>query len=32
MVRVEGCENDKVLAHEKEAVFFAIDHFNELGN
>ncbi len=26
----KGCENDPVLAHEKEAVFFAIDHFNEL--
>ncbi len=26
----KGCENDQVLAHEKEAVFFAIDHFNEL--
>jgi hypothetical protein len=26
----KGCEGDKVLAHEKEAVFFAIDHFNEL--
>jgi hypothetical protein len=24
------CEGDQVLAHEKEAVFFAIDHFNEL--
>ncbi len=26
----KGCEGDPVLAHEKEAVFFAIDHFNEL--
>jgi hypothetical protein len=26
----KGCENDPVLAHEKEAVFFAVDHFNEL--
>jgi hypothetical protein len=26
----KGCEGDQVLAHEKEAVFFAIDHFNEL--
>lgn len=26
----KGCESDQVLAHEKEAVFFAIDHFNEL--
>ncbi|MCX6690160.1 MAG: phosphatidylglycerol lysyltransferase domain-containing protein [Methanoregula sp.] len=26
----KGCENDPVLAHEKDAVFFAIDHFNEL--
>jgi hypothetical protein len=26
----KGCENDKVLAHEKDAVFFAIDHFDEL--
>jgi len=26
----KGCEGDEVLAHEKEAVFFAIDHFNEL--
>jgi len=26
----KGCENDQVLAHEKEAVFFAIDHFDEL--
>jgi len=26
----KGCESDQVLAHEKEAVFYAIDHFNEL--
>jgi len=26
----KGCENDLVLAHEKEAVFYAIDHFTEL--
>jgi len=26
----KGCENDPVLAHEKDAVFFAVDHFNEL--
>lgn len=26
----KGCENDPVLAHEKEATFFAIDHFEEL--
>jgi uncharacterized protein len=26
----KGCEGDQVLAHEKEAVFFAIDHFREL--
>jgi len=26
----KGCESDQVLAHEKEAVFFAIDHFDEL--
>jgi len=26
----KGCESDEVLAHEKEAVFYAIDHFNEL--
>ena len=26
----KGCENDPVLAHEKEAVFFAIEHFTEL--
>jgi len=25
-----GCEGDPVLAHEKEATFFAIDHFTEL--
>ena len=25
-----GCEGDPVLAHEKEATFFAIDHFEEL--
>jgi len=25
-----GCEGDPVLAHEKEATFFAIDHFSEL--
>jgi hypothetical protein len=27
----KGCEGDPVLAHEKEAVFFALDHFGELG-
>ena len=27
----KGCENDPVLAHEKDAVFFAVDHFTELG-
>jgi hypothetical protein len=27
----KGCENDPVLAHEKDATFFAIDHFSELG-
>jgi hypothetical protein len=27
----KGCEDDPVLAHEREAVFFAIDHFPELG-
>jgi len=27
----KGCEGDPVLAHEKDATFFAIDHFNELG-
>lgn len=26
----KGCEGDPVLAHEKDAVFFAIDHFDEL--
>jgi len=26
----KGCESDQVLAHEKEAVFFAIDHLDEL--
>jgi uncharacterized protein len=26
----KGCEGDPVLAHEKEATFFAIDHFKEL--
>jgi hypothetical protein len=26
----KGCEGDPVLAHEKEATFFAIDHFEEL--
>jgi hypothetical protein len=26
----KGCEGDPVLAHEKEAVFFAIDHFDQL--
>ena len=26
----KGCENDLVLAHEKDAVFYAIEHFNEL--
>jgi hypothetical protein len=26
----KGCENDPVLAHEKEAVFFAVEHFTEL--
>lgn len=26
----KGCEGDPVLAHEKDAVFYAIDHFNEL--
>ena len=26
----KGCENDLVLAHEKEAVFFAIENFTEL--
>ena len=27
----KGCENDPVLAHEKDAVFFAVEHFTELG-
>lgn len=27
----KGCEGDPVLAHEKDATFFAIDHFHELG-
>jgi hypothetical protein len=26
----KGCEGDPVLAHEKEAVFYAVDHFEEL--
>lgn len=26
----KGCESDQVLAHEQEAVFFAIDHLDEL--
>jgi len=26
----KGCEGDPVLAHEKEAVFYAIDHFEDL--
>ena len=26
----KGCEGEPVLAHEKEATFFAIDHFDEL--
>ncbi|MDD3134995.1 MAG: phosphatidylglycerol lysyltransferase domain-containing protein [Methanoregula sp.] len=26
----KGCENDPVLAHEKESIFFAVDHFNDL--
>ena len=26
----KGCENDLVLAHEKEAVFFAVEHLTEL--
>jgi|SRR5208337_1070139 len=26
----KGCEGDPVLAHEKEAVFFALDHFDQL--
>ncbi|MEI7857761.1 MAG: phosphatidylglycerol lysyltransferase domain-containing protein [Methanomicrobiales archaeon] len=27
----KGCEGDPMLAHEKDATFFAIDHFVELG-
>jgi len=27
----KGCEGDPVLAHEKDATFFAVDHFGELG-
>ena len=27
----KGCEDDPVLAHEKEAIFYAVDHFVELG-
>jgi uncharacterized protein len=27
----KGCEGDPVLAHEKDAVFFAIEHFIDLG-
>jgi len=27
----KGCEGDPVLAHEKEAIFYAVDHFIELG-
>ena len=27
----KGCEGDPVLAHEKDATFFAIEHFGELG-
>ncbi|WAC05511.1 MAG: phosphatidylglycerol lysyltransferase domain-containing protein [Methanoregula sp.] len=27
----KGCEDDPVLAHEKEAIFFAVDFFFELG-
>lgn len=27
----KGCENDPVLAHEKEAVFYAVDHYLKLG-
>jgi hypothetical protein len=27
----KGCEDDPVLAHEKEAIFYAVDHFIELG-
>ena len=26
----KGCEDDLVLAHEKEAIFYAVDHFVEL--
>jgi hypothetical protein len=26
----KGCEDDPVLAHEKEAIFYAVDHFIEL--
>jgi hypothetical protein len=26
----KGCQNDVVLAHEKEAVFYSIEHFTEL--
>jgi len=26
----KGCEGDPVLAHEKDAVFFAVDHFDDL--
>ncbi|MCX6685989.1 MAG: phosphatidylglycerol lysyltransferase domain-containing protein [Methanoregula sp.] len=27
----KGCEGERVLAHEKDAIFYAIDHFPELG-
>jgi hypothetical protein len=27
----KGCEDDPVLAHEKEAIFYAVDYFIELG-
>jgi len=27
----KGCEGEPVLAHEKEAVFFAVDHIHDLG-
>lgn len=27
----KGCEGDPVLAHEKDAVFFAVDHLTEIG-
>jgi hypothetical protein len=27
----KGCQGDPVLAHEKDATFFAVDHFGELG-